>query len=274
MNCPSPIYVRRSGMTVPCGKCGACLQRNISDWAIRLQIEWKCSDRCYFTTLTYEKDPVQLYKSDLQRFFKRLRKVGFKFSYFALGDYGDLRGRPHYHVIFFSKGFFEADYLRSLWVSGDQVRCRGFVSVSPLTLGRIYYTVRYGLLAKLDFSPTDSRVRPFFLMSKRPALGSSYLTPAMRRYHDKTDVWYYPDKGYRKPLPRYLRNKLFPGILRRERHLASVLELVDVRREVLVREMCVHHGDGEAALRAREVAASDLFLSRLRLLKLSKQFKL
>lgn len=270
MACVSTVYVRKSGLHVPCGKCGNCLKRAISDWAIRLQVEWRNSMSCYWVTLTYEKDPLQLYKSDLQRFFKRLRKVGFKFSYFALGDYGDTFGRPHYHVIFFSKGYFQHEYLHSLWISGDQTRCRGFVSVAPLTVGRIYYCVRYGLLAKLDWPSDDHRAKPFFLMSKRPALGSSYLTRAMKSWHRRADTWFFPDKGYKKPLPRYLRDKIFPVPLRRAENLARFQLIADERRFREFEDFRSQGLNPYLAWEERHHKAADSFLEQLRFQKLSK----
>lgn len=44
MNCPYPIDIILSGgpnkgatQTVPCGKCGNCLQSRRNDWAVRLK---------------------------------------------------------------------------------------------------------------------------------------------------------------------------------------------------------------------------------------------
>ena len=53
--------------------------------------------------LTYDDDHLpehgQLWKDDLQRFFKRLRKK-FKFRYVASGEYGEKTRRPHFHIAF------------------------------------------------------------------------------------------------------------------------------------------------------------------------------
>ena len=46
---------------------------------------------------------MTLQKSDLQKFFKRLRKKTHeKISYYAVGEYGDNTQRPHYHIILFN----------------------------------------------------------------------------------------------------------------------------------------------------------------------------
>lgn len=267
--CVSPIFLRKYGTVVPCSRCGNCLDRMIQDRSIRCQVEAKNSLRSYFVTLTYEKDPLQLYKRDLQGFFKRLRKVGAKFSYFALGDYGDKFGRPHYHCIFFVKGFFPAEYLSTLWQAGDQTRRRGFVHVRPLTIGRIFYTVRYGYLAKVDWDKDDKRCKPFFLMSKRPALGSQYLTKAMRRYHRKGNIWYYRDNGFVKALPRYYRDKLFYK-WEREAHAIAIRDDVHLesKRNAFMEEKSKGYvGSKEKWYNDTLWTRSDSVLSNLRRLK-------
>lgn len=182
--CPFPLYL--SGFPVPCGKCGHCLKRKIQDYTLRLQEEWRASKRALFLTFTYEKTDGHLRKLDLQLLFKRLRKAGKVFSYFALGDYGDTFGRPHYHVLFFDRSEILVDDFEDIWRAGsDQVCVRGFVDCSPVTFGRIGYVVRYGYLAKLDWCKDDARPKPFFLMSKRPAIGSSYVTSEMAEFHQR-----------------------------------------------------------------------------------------
>lgn len=207
-------------MSVPCGKCGACLRRKISDYTARCSFEARKSDNCYFLTLTYADDPTQLFvdnysdsynpfKHQLQKYFKRLRKTGFRFSYFALGDYGDTFGRPHYHCIIFAKGPFDEERAHTVWAAGDKVFGRGFIDVRPLSPGRISYVVRYGYLAKLDWDKRDPRPKPFFLMSRNPAIGAGYITEAKKKYHLANQFWFYPDGKYRKALPRYWKEKIF-----------------------------------------------------------------
>lgn len=73
---------------------------------MRLLLEMRRYEYSYFVTLTYsnltlprnENGVPTLSKSDLQKFFKRLRKR-ISFKYFAVGEYGEDKGRPHYHAI-------------------------------------------------------------------------------------------------------------------------------------------------------------------------------
>lgn len=61
-----------------------------------------------FLTLTYDDDhlpcPPHLVKEDLTLFLKRYRKrLGHKIRYYAIGEYGDLTWRPHFHLAIFSE---------------------------------------------------------------------------------------------------------------------------------------------------------------------------
>lgn len=227
-------------------------------------MEMRHSQRSYFVTLTYEQDPVQLYKLDLQQFFKRMRKVGFKFSYFAVGDYGDTFGRPHYHAIIFVKGYFVPEYIHSLWISGkNQTRKRGFVHVKPLTSGRIAYAVRYGYLAKVDWPKSDKRVKPFFLMSRRPALGLAYLTDAVKRFHKAGNRWYFPDHGYKKPLPRYYRDKLYNRAVR-ALNSETVLRKQQIKRDSDLRQLSSDPVRANQMYYERLNNSSNVYLENLR----------
>ncbi|AKI26912.1 replication protein VP4 [Microviridae Fen4707_41] len=229
-------------MYVPCGKCGNCLRRKIADYTARLQFEARKSDDCYFLTLTFADDPTNFFldnysdsfnpfKHQLQKFFKRLRKAGYRFKYFALGDYGDTFGRPHYHVVTFSKASFPVETIHSIWAAGDSLG-RGFIDLKPLTPGRISYVVRYGFLAKLDWDKRDDRPPPFFLMSRRPAVGAGYVTPAKIKYHLANQFWFFPDGKYRKALPRYWRDKIFLCPALRKCHLIVYNYQAAVDRQV------------------------------------------
>lgn len=95
---------------VPCGKCPPCLQRRTAEWCFRIFQESKTHLSASFITLTYEKPPITpngfmtLHTPDFQKFMKRLRKLhprGTRIKYYAVGEYGTERKRPHYHAILF-----------------------------------------------------------------------------------------------------------------------------------------------------------------------------
>lgn len=128
---------------VPCGNCHHCRMSKVSDWITRLTAHAKYHKFVYFVTLTFREfssktpscliqetnsvchnininhrfqlSPLTLNKSILQKFFKRLRKSGHKFSYFAVGEYGHKFGRPHYHIILYSQNEISKLSLYKAW---------------------------------------------------------------------------------------------------------------------------------------------------------------
>lgn len=100
-------------MLVPCGKCAECRSLYQNEWFIRCYYEWLHSSKLtLFYTLTFDQDNLPTYygipcfeKRHVQLFLKRLRfrldKKGIKLKYMITSEYGSLRGRPHYHALFF-----------------------------------------------------------------------------------------------------------------------------------------------------------------------------
>jgi len=99
--CITPFYVKQGVMTnekipVPCGKCPPCMKRRTSGWSFRLVKEGDVSSTALFVTLTYNTENVPLSmkgymtlkKDDIQKYFKRLRKLTHnKLKYFVVGEY-------------------------------------------------------------------------------------------------------------------------------------------------------------------------------------------
>lgn len=93
---------------LPCRQCIGCRLEKSRQWATRLMHETKFHEKACFLTLTYdeanEPENRSLNKSHLATFFDSLRaRMSYygkeKIKYFRVGEYGDLRGRPHYHAI-------------------------------------------------------------------------------------------------------------------------------------------------------------------------------
>ena len=96
---------KRGLLHLPCGMCRGCKANKAREWAIRCYHESQLHDESCFVNPTYSPDTLPPHGSldprDLQLFFKRLRNEGYKFRYFAAGEYGTKRLRPHYHVCMF-----------------------------------------------------------------------------------------------------------------------------------------------------------------------------
>ena len=186
-------------MTVPCGKCKACVLAKNSRYSFQCDLESYCSMYTVFITLTYAPDylPVStpvcvngdpdtdlfcrydlvdletgeslgefdyevsrlkllqqkfnlcgsipyLRKTDLQLFLKRLRYYVTKrlpkekVRYYAVGEYGPVHFRPHYHLLLFlnskevlqicSEAVSEAWSLGRIDVQVSEGKCSSYVA--------------------------------------------------------------------------------------------------------------------------------------------------
>lgn len=197
-------------VTLPCGKCAGCLLKHAAAWAIRCVHEQRYHERNCFLTLTYRTERLppnsSLCKKDLQDFWKRLRihldrdedyltanapKYGpFKppeIKYFACGEYGEEKGRPHYHAVLFGWDFpdrqpvsnnpwasdplYESPILNKIWG-------HGVCKIGELTQKSAAYTARYtmkkiyGEKAEEEYA-NQGKIPPFNLMSK--GIGRRYF---------------------------------------------------------------------------------------------------
>lgn len=155
-------------MLLPCRHCLACRIQHTREWAVRLMHELDSHQNASFTTLTYNDESLpkngSLDKSELQRFFKRLRKAGKVFRYYAVGEYGGRFERPHYHVIFFGQSFLEKNdsVLKEAWPYG-------FNYTGSVTYDSCRYVAGYcidKLSGPLAISTYGSNEAPFQLQSK------------------------------------------------------------------------------------------------------------
>jgi len=224
MECLHPKYIHKVDMVVPCGNCAFCAATKRSDWALRLHYEQKLHYGSKFVTLTYsdnnlvyEKGNSQLVKKHLQDWFKRVRKAGYKFRYYAVGEYGSKTFRPHYHVIVF--GEVPDVILQRAWSKYNRKTKKhyplGHVHIGNVTQASIMYCLGYLVNAR-SWKMRHHRTRPFSLMSrgrgKLTGLGSNYLTKEMIAWHRSDRKNYAILDGQKRHLPRYYKVKIFSKI--------------------------------------------------------------
>lgn len=215
----SPDEKKHKLVKTSCGKCPQCLSIKRKEWFFRLQLEKENSSSCYFATLTYNNDNLPLEDgkpvfsvNHIQLFLKRLRKYfdkhyKAKLRYFLASEYGDNFGRPHYHAIFFNLPKLSIYQLNEIF---ENTWTYGFVSVSPITDARINYVCKYMLKHIQKPSSFSSKAEaPFMLCSRRPAIGSAYLTPSNIVHHLSSESYVTNLHGKQIVLPRYLRRKIF-----------------------------------------------------------------
>lgn len=161
---------------LPCGKCVGCRMDNARMWAIRCLHESQMHEDNAFVTLTFNDENLHdIRKDDVQKFFKRLRKAlkGKRLSYYAVGEYGDLSHRPHYHALVFGwyphdayywsgngpTALFRSPFLERVWPYGNSL-------IGNVSYESACYCTRYCAKALASGG--------FALMSRRPALGRSW----------------------------------------------------------------------------------------------------
>lgn len=212
-------------MEVPCGQCMGCRIARAREWAIRCMHEASEHQHNQFLTLTYADEHLpqwgSLDKSAFPLFMKRLRKeIGYRVSYFYVGEYGENTKRPHYHALLFGLAVPDA----VAWTEHDKGKLytsqaltrlwgQGHVVIGPVTYETAAYCARYnmkkvtGQAAKDHYTRVDPEtgevyelVPEFIGMSRRPAIGRTWF----EKFH--TDL--YPSdeaihKGKSYSVPKY-----------------------------------------------------------------------
>jgi len=215
---PYSVDVKYKKYLVPCGRCPSCRHRRVNEWVFRLMQEDEVSVTSHFVTLTYNTDHVPispngfmtLDKADLQKYFKRLRKLlpkdNYKVRYYAVGEYGGKTTRPHYHMIIFNvpdeNMFFDAWHIDGIPL--------GSVHVGKVSGNSIAYTMKY--MEKPKRKPLhnrDDRKPEFCLMSK--GIGQTYVHDQSIDYHnqDISRLYVVKPDGRKVAMPRYYRKMIY-----------------------------------------------------------------
>lgn len=226
MTCYFPIALKRSKerygqLVVPCGRCIGCRLDYAGMWAMRCVKEAEShTDNC-FITLTYNDEHLPhgtlrptLVPDDLQRFWKRLRKeYGNGIRYYACGEYGERRHRPHYHAIVFGLDFqdkihtdtnpktgdkyYSSSSLNTIWGNGDCI-------IGDVSYESSSYVARYCIDKKTGNKALfydEQGIEPEFCrMSRRPGIGADWL---MKFRKDVSAHDYVVHDGRKRGLPRY-----------------------------------------------------------------------
>ena len=196
-------------MDIACGQCIGCKMKKAQDWAIRITHEAKYYEDNCFITLTFSnqelarrENPGTVDVNDVQKFLKRLRRhldyrgENSKFRYFAVGEYGEKTGRPHYHILIFgwkpSDGtlwkttrkqsrLYNSETLAKLWTHGHANF--GTVTWDSAAYCAGYITKKFNdhncpeRLTWIDPITNKTREKDpeFATMSRRPGLGTRWI---------------------------------------------------------------------------------------------------
>lgn len=241
MQCTHPHIiwdkVHHEYIEVPCRCCMACRLNYTKEWAIRCMNESTCHDKNCFITLTYDNDHLpldgNLVKSDLQKFFKRLRKSGVKCKYLACGEYGGQFGRPHYHSVIFGwypedsylwrnkkvNPTFRSPTLEKLWPFGMS-------EIGSLTFNSARYVASYIVKQhrgkEKKYYDENNVVPEFVVMSN--GLGRDFCD----KYGNQLKaLGYLPFQGHKVKLPRYYEDRLFISNEDKERRKNEKRKAID-----------------------------------------------
>lgn len=282
---------------VPCGRCIVCKYRLCREWSNRIQMEMEFYggvERCAFVTLTFDdeylpQEGVQI--KDVQDYLKRVRERlgGREIKYYAIGDYGELRGRPHYHLIIMNVDGF--DYYGNLqrlkrkepiikskddWYHLHEAwQGKGYTDIQrPRSTGGVGgYVANY--LAKMQKAIKQAESQglnpPFRLMSK--GLGLRSTIQLAKKMADNPDVvWpinYLERKGtdgktYKFALGRYLRKKLH--------EFAGKLKIYEAQRQLNKYNLALKYGIagvniGETVHRESKEDQEKVFIAKQRALR-------
>lgn len=217
--CMSPVPVIledhcNTRIYVGCGKCYYCLQKRRREWYIRNLVELLYSDNvfCTFVTLTYSDEfrPDGVVKSHLQKFLDRFRKrlqrhYKTNTRYFAVSEYGDQTGRPHYHLL-----LYHDNELGVMEYQQDLNEAWPFSSLEIdwhlLEPASISYVCNYVL--SYVWSEHNNKPKPFLLSSRHPAIGYAFFGSEKQDDAFRGDYLGYNVNDFRYSLPRYYRDKI------------------------------------------------------------------
>lgn len=241
--CYSPMTIPRKGglgptdrITIPCGKCAACINRLAQSWQIRLAVEQKYAVSAFFITLTYATEnlpfnacgfPVVNVR-DCQLFLKRLRKKTVQgVRYYLVSEYGSNSNRPHYHAILFLPFCLSSSDLYKLIEDTWQL---GFVHIGDVNIKSLKYVTKY--VFKKQILLHESQTKCFSLQSRKPGLGSQYVKTHAQYHTSNQDFTIKQDSGSIATMPRYFVEKIFTAREREQRSFeASVHANVALEEE-------------------------------------------
>jgi len=227
---------------VPCGHCIGCMIDRSRMWSLRSVDEADAHKHNEFLTLTfndkYINDSKSVSKVFLSQFLKRFRYYyGDGIRFLAVGEYGEKKLRPHYHLLLYNFQFddkyvYKYDYKRNIayyrspflenkvWCDVSSKESLGFAIIGDVNFQTSAYVARY--CTKKLFNSKKARLayfadkEPEFLnYSRNYGLGLETFI----EYHKDIMARGYctlrnGDKFIKMPVPRFYEDKaklLFPN---------------------------------------------------------------
>lgn len=216
---------------LPCKQCSECRAIKAKDWATRAYIETKENKENMFLTLTYKDENLKyidgektLNIKDIQNFKKRLRqhlyrKTGTRpiIKTLECGEYGDKKGRPHYHMLMWGYRAKDLKYYKktklgdTLYTSKEieKIWKNGKIIIGNITYESAAYVGRY-TTKKLQNRKLNEKIKkPFINCSrgKQTSIGREYFIK--NKIEINTNIYISTKKGVIiREIPDYFKRLL------------------------------------------------------------------
>ena len=241
--CKNPIRIKNNSkyisqgygqpyyIWINCGHCNECLRAKQQEWNLRTFYEFintiENHGTIYFDTLTYDDEHLpRIYKyvdtdknfpcfdyRDIREFIEKLRhqfyrKIETNIKYFITSEYGDIRKRPHYHILLFINCEIDpielSKNVAKAWnkgrTDGKPYKSTNYVMthniITKINLDAIRYVAKY-VTKSCSFMATinkrwDDLENYYKLMGK----DKLYIKKMKRRYYSATTPFHRQSQGY------------------------------------------------------------------------------
>ena len=275
---------------VPCCKCQSCRLDYSKEWMQRCMLEQQQWEFNEMLTLTYNDENLPkrkgvdlktgemqlvptLEREDVQLFLKRLRKYWKQhynqdnIRFYMCGEYGDQKGRPHYHLLMFNfevkdkefykhskKGFkmYHSKIIEKIWG-------KGHIELNEVNAETCAYVARYimkkqkGTGAK-EIYELQGKEPEYTNGSRKPGIGGVYFEQNKDKIFEMDKIYINTGKGLETCKP----SKYFDRLYDAEEH--DLMEDIKARRKELAeaRQRTQEHLSGLSAEQIREYKANAL----------------
>ena len=221
MLCTSPLDLPNG--KVVCNQCMNCRINHKLKWLGRMVLEARHFHSYSFITLTYADEHLpkdgSVNRPDLRAWLEKMRRQVGEFRYFAVAEYGEDKGRAHYHVIHFGGSgtpAWRAIY-ENAWTGNKGLRGRVQTEDPRDKKAAMAYCLGYVTkkMTSAKDDRLDGRTPEFFSCSLHPPIGRSGMVHLSRMLNTRQGAQAIAAKGF--PRGFILQGQYYP-FMRRDRH--------------------------------------------------------
>lgn len=247
---PSFVWVLRGPkhekIPVPCKGCWQCRASRLNDYVGRCLCEVAYCEAVSVVTLTYApRDDLAdkiITPEHFQKFIRAVRRRGHRVRYLAVGEYGALKGRAHFHaILFWGKPKPNRDYPapqirpdmphKEMFTFPSDIWPHGHAFADNMSHNEVdERAIRYVCKYLLKDEGSDY----WFTISKKPPIGVQYFLDKADR---DAELGVFPQSfNYRPPASHEGRNYLLTGATKRF-YLERLINQMAVKHNVPVKKL-------------------------------------